>query len=48
MAVQDVDGGWKLKLADLEYAKQFSEGMGSSDPKTVRPAFSLLHPHANT
>jgi len=35
LAIQDENGRWKIKLADLEYAKRFPSVEGSSDPKTV-------------
>ncbi|KAJ2930982.1 hypothetical protein H1R20_g6111, partial [Candolleomyces eurysporus] len=40
LAFQDADGGWKLKLADFEYAKPFKEGSPpTTDPKTGTPYF---------
>ncbi|RXW20599.1 hypothetical protein EST38_g5253 [Candolleomyces aberdarensis] len=40
LALQDANGGWKLKLADLEYAKAFKDGSPpTTDPKTGTPYF---------
>ncbi|KAJ2930978.1 hypothetical protein H1R20_g6114, partial [Candolleomyces eurysporus] len=40
MAVQAGNGGWKLKLADLEHAKAFKDGSPpTTDPKTGMPYF---------
>ena len=35
LAVRADDGSWKVKLADLEYAKKFPSETGSPEPKTV-------------
>ncbi|KAJ2933995.1 hypothetical protein H1R20_g3098, partial [Candolleomyces eurysporus] len=39
MAIKDANGTWKVKLADLEYAKKFESGAGTFDPKTGTPYF---------
>ncbi|RXW11591.1 hypothetical protein EST38_g14264, partial [Candolleomyces aberdarensis] len=40
LAIQDKNGDWKIKLADLEYAKKFDPNVsGASDPKTGTPSY---------
>ncbi|RXW13309.1 hypothetical protein EST38_g12546 [Candolleomyces aberdarensis] len=39
LAIKDPNGTWKVKLADLEYAKKFENGTATADPKTGTPYF---------